>query len=142
MGTHCRKIDTTLYQPECGPLTTHPAANSIHVYTHSVLQNYKTEGDLFFSCEPDWKCEECQLFETTQAKKFEENRIKALKEANIRENTFDFGKYIDKTFDWVIQNDPAYFKFMLKMESTSSRVYMGQLRMHLFLSNWIKKHRL
>lgn len=142
-GTHCQKAETTLYSKlHHGPLTIHPAANLIHVYTHSVLQNYKAEGELFFSCEPDWKCDECQLFETTQAKKFEENRIKALREANIRTNTFDFGKYIGKTFDWVIQNDPVYFKFMLSMESTSSRVCGGQLRMHLFLSHWIKKHRL
>jgi hypothetical protein len=138
-GTHCPKVETTLYVHEA-PLSIHPGAG-IHIYTHSILQNYKPEGELFFSCEPDWKCEECELYEANQAKKFEENRIQALKEANIRQNTFDFGKYINKTFDWVMEVDPAYFKFVLRMEATGQTVLFAQDRMRIFLSQWIKKQR-
>jgi hypothetical protein len=64
-----------------------------------------------------------------------------LKEANIRQNTFDFGKYINKTFDWVMEVDPAYFKFVLRMEATGQTVLFAQDRMRVFLSQWIKKQR-
>lgn len=144
LGVHCTETQDIDYKTLSDiTLTIKPTDDprSIQVHTHSILQNYTYEGPLVFQCSPIWKCIACSEFEKEEAARFEANRKEALRQAKIEENTFRFGKHNGRTFDYVLDNDPHYCKWLLDTEPRTTQYYVAQQRMRVYIREYLAKQK-
>lgn len=111
------------------------------VLVDSVITNFSPEGSLTFQVECEWKCSDCFSIEKEQAKRFEENRKLAMKQAKIELQKFHFGKHNGRSFNYVMNQDPHYVKWLLDSEPTTWAAMADKQELRSYVSVWIQQQK-